>query len=426
MSLVRTYGGERAAWGTGADTRRLRVAFVHLSDFHVDGEVQRPARALAARGDEVHSVGVSRSGAFEEGEGTIVVHDAGVRRSRGGARAYLREYGAFLARATAIVTRLHAREPLDLVQVHNMPDALVFAGIAPKLAGRPVVLQLNDTFPELFESLTGRGPGSAMGRLVRLEERLSAAMADRLVAVTPAARACFTARGVGAGKTVVMFNAPSEAVFGSPRPPRVDFDPRAVRLVYHGGLPPRYGVDVALAALPIIRRDLPEATLDVYSHMADGPEAEALRAQAPPGATVHPCAVDHRHIPALLERADIGLVPTLVDDFTRMLLPVKLMEYVHMGMPVVASDLPLVREAFGSDGLALVTPGDPRAIAAAVCAVARDPDAAAARARLATQRLAPLSWNAQVARYTALVDELVSRSPRRLAVRRPRWIAGAR
>lgn len=407
-------------------SRPLRVAFVHMSDFDVDGEVQRPARALAARGDEVHSIGVGRPGALAEGDGTIVVHSAGSQRSRGGRRAYVRECAAFLARATAIVTRLHTRERLDLVQVHNMPDALVLAGIAPKLGGSPVILQLNDTFPELFETLTGCRAGSALSRLIRLEERASAALADRLVAVTPAARECFGARGIGLGKTVVMINAPSQAIFGAPHEPRAGFDPRAPRLVYHGGLPPRYGVETALRALSLIRRDLPGATLDVYSHMAGGPEAARLRIIAPRGATVHPHPVDHRDIPALLERADIGLVPTLMDDFTRLLLPVKLMEYVHMGMPVVSSDLPLVRQTFGADALALVAPGDAAALAAAVCDIAGDPQRAVARARLAARRLRPLAWSQQVGTYTALVDELTRRPARRLFGRMTRGVVRVR
>ena len=42
-------------------------------------------------------------------------------------------------------------------------------------------------------------------------------------------------------------------------------------------------------------------------------------------------------IPGRLAEAHLGVVPTLRDDFTELLLPVKLLEYVHMGLPVVAS-----------------------------------------------------------------------------------------
>ena len=39
----------------------LRVCMVHYSDFGVDSRIQRQARALAERGDEVHLICVSPS-----------------------------------------------------------------------------------------------------------------------------------------------------------------------------------------------------------------------------------------------------------------------------------------------------------------------------------------------------------------------------
>ena len=43
----------------------------------------------------------------------------------------------------------------------------------------------------------------------------------------------------------------------------------------------------------------------------------------------------------------------------------KLLEYVHMGLPVVASRLPVIERYFGDDVL-LAEPGDPASIAAAI------------------------------------------------------------
>ena len=44
--------------------------------------------------------------------------------------------------------------------------------------------------------------------------------------------------------------------------------------------------------------------------------------------------------------AHLGVVPTLKDDFTQLLLPVKLLEYVHMGLPAVAPRLPVIERYF--------------------------------------------------------------------------------
>jgi glycosyltransferase involved in cell wall biosynthesis len=67
-------------------------------------------------------------------------------------------------------------------------------------------------------------------------------------------------------------------------------------------------------------------------------------------------------------------------------LPTKVIEYLEMGLPVVATDLPGTREAVGDlAGMALVPPGDSAAVAAALDHVVGD---GAARREAAAQALA--------------------------------------
>ena len=72
-------------------------------------------------------------------------------------------------------------------------------------------------------------------------------------------------------------------------------------------------------------------------------------------------------------------------------LPTKVIEYLEMGLPVVAADLPGTREAVaGLAGVALVTAGEPAAAAAALDRMAGDPAArreAAAQAPALRERL---------------------------------------
>jgi glycosyltransferase involved in cell wall biosynthesis len=114
-------------------------------------------------------------------------------------------------------------------------------------------------------------------------------------------------------------------------------------------------------------------------------------------------------IPSRLAKAHLGVVPTLRDDFTELLLPVKLLEYVHMGLPVVASRLPVIERYFGDDVL-LAEPGDPACIAAAIEGVRSEPGLARERAEQASRRLAEIEWRRQREHYLELVDGLVERS----------------
>jgi glycosyltransferase involved in cell wall biosynthesis len=381
---------------------------VHYSDFVVDSRIQRQARALAERGDRVDCVCLNDDEEIAVGSGTIALHRAADEKPRGGARAYLSGNSRFLARAARKVSALDREEPFDLVEIHNMPDALVFSAWRPKLRGTPLILNFHDTFPELFATLFDRPAGHPLVRLVRAEERISAALADGLIFVTPEARDLLAGRKVTAKRTQVVMNTPDERVFGERRTPRTPPSDSELRIVYHGGLADRFGVETLVRAVAMLRGWGTPVRLDVYG--ADAEAAARLAAvaaeQAPEGVHVAPQPTPVEEIPARLEAADLGVVPTLRDDFTEMLLPVKLLEYVHMGLPVVASRLPVIGRYFGDDVL-LAEPGDAASFAAAIEGVRSAPESALARAERASERLARIEWRRQREQYLELVDGLV-------------------
>lgn len=380
---------------------------VHYSDFVVDSRIQRQARALAERGDRVDCVCLNDDEVFPVGSGEIALHRAAAEKPRGGARAYLSGNLRFLLGAARKVSALDRGDPFDLIEIHNMPDALVFAAWRPKLRRTPLILNFHDTFPELFATLFERSPRHPLVRLVRAEERLSAAMADGLVFVTPEARDLLAARGVSAPRTQVVMNTPDERVFGERRTPRAPNDGE-LRVVYHGGLAERFGVETLVRAVASLRDQGMPVRLDVFGSDAEAARrVGALAAELSPGGIhVAPQPTPVEEIPAQLEAADLGVVPTLRDDFTELLLPVKLLEYVHMGLPVVASRLPVIERYFGDDVL-LAEPGDAASFAAAIEGVWRAPENALARSQAASGRLAEIEWRRQREGYLDLVDGLV-------------------
>ena len=381
---------------------------VHYSDFVVDSRIQRQARALAERGDRVDCVCLNDDEEIPVGSGRIVLHQASADKPRGGARAYLSGNARFLAGAARKVSELDREEPFDLVEIHNMPDALVFAAWRPKLRGTPLILNFHDTFPELFATLFDRPPSHPLVRLVRVEERISAALADGLIFVTPEARVLLADRKVTAKRTQVVMNTPDERVFGERRQPASPPGNGELRIVYHGGLADRFGVETLVRAVALLRGRGTPVSLDVYGSDAEAAARLAAVAaeHAPEGVHVAPQPTPVEEIPARLEAADLGVVPTLRDDFTEMLLPVKLLEYVHMGLPVVASRLPVIERYFGDDVL-LAEPGDVASFAAAIEGVRSAPDSALERTRGASERLAQIEWRRQREQYLRLVDGLV-------------------
>jgi glycosyltransferase involved in cell wall biosynthesis len=218
-------------------------------------------------------------------------------------------------------------------------------------------------------------------------------------------------------------NSPDERVFGAQRPPRPTPADGGVRVLYHGGTAPRFGVETLIRAFEHLRSTTPRVSLRICGSGEERAQLAALAAKiAPERIDVAPEPVPFRAIPDELSAAHIGVVPTLSDAFTDLLLPVKLLEYVHMGLPVVSSRLPGITSYFSGDELRLVEPGDPALVAEAIEDVCANPEAAHRRAVRAADRLAEIGWDRQRERYLELVDELAQLDRRRL---RPRLAAMA-
>ena len=63
----------------------------------------------------------------------------------------------------------------------------------------------------------------------------------------------------------------------------------------------------------------------------------------------------HENLPGLLTRFDVGLIPIVINGFTRALSPLKLFEYMGAGVPIVSTDFEELRQ-FRS--LIKLTPND--------------------------------------------------------------------
>jgi glycosyltransferase involved in cell wall biosynthesis len=388
----------------------LRVCMVHFSEFLIDSRIQRQAKALAERGDEVDCVCLDGPEEIAVGPGRIRLNRIRAEKARGGARSYLLANGRFLAGALRAVTRLDRSRRFDVVEVHNMPDVLTLTALRPKLRGAPVILNIHDTFPELFATTFGRPAAHPLVRMARLEERLSAKLADRLIFVTDQARGLLHERGVGNGNAEVVMNSPDEGVFGPPRGVHRLPESGSVRAVYHGGVAPRFGADLLVEAFGLLAGRAPRLSLELLG-AADSFELRTLAARvAPSNVRVAARPTPYKEIPGQLENCHLGIVPTVRDEFTELLLPVKLLECVHMGLPVVAARLPVLEHYFGENELRFFRPGSAESLAAAIEAALADPQGSALRAERAQERLAEIAWSEQRRRYLGLVDELTTTS----------------
>ena len=96
------------------------------------------------------------------------VHRLAVRRHRGaGFAIYMLEYMHFFVLASALLARLQVKKRFNVVQVHNMPDFLIYTATIPKMLGAQLLLDIHDLVPELYVSKFRGKPGHPAIRVAR-------------------------------------------------------------------------------------------------------------------------------------------------------------------------------------------------------------------------------------------------------------------
>ena len=310
------------------------------------------------------------------------------------------EYLGFLLLAAGWLLRGLIR-PYDVVQVHNPPDFLLAAAMIPRLRGTRVVFDVHDFAPELFELHFERAPAVVRRALARIE-RWAFRTADAVVTVNQ--RYADRIAAIRGSEVEVLLNSLDEDLLPDLPAPQEE----AFRIVTHGTLNAHYGIDVLVEAFRAVKDAVPDARLEIYG---DGDAVEVIARRIRELRLGDDVTFEGRYLPQrealrLVAGAQVGVVANLGLARNHQALPVKLLEYVAMGIPVVTSDLSAIHDYFGNDELAFVPPGDGAALAAALVEVAQRPEEAAARAHRASVRYASYRWDAQARRYLALLDSL--------------------
>jgi len=111
----------------------------------------------------------------------------------------------------------------------------------------------------------------------------------------------------------------------------------------------------------------------------------------------------HPDVPRYVKGFDVGIVPYRLTAYTANVYPTKLNEYLVMGIPVVATDLPEVQRFNADHGGAVAVARDPDAFAGAIREALNDSAPAEIQRRIRVAHTN--SWQSRIATMNRLIDE---------------------
>jgi len=229
-----------------------RIAMVVFSCYPGDSRVRREAEALVESGIAIDVFCLRDDSELKrEIVNEVDVYRLPLRRKRGGKLLYILNYTYFIFLVFFTLSVFHIRKHYSIVHVHNMPDILVFSALIPRLCGSKLILDLHDPTPEVYMAKYFISASHPFIRLLIFLEKLSIWFSSLVITPNIAFRDLFISRGCPAFKIHIVMNSPNEKIFScssrNNKGEKVNND--EFRIMYHGTIVERHGLDIALETL---------------------------------------------------------------------------------------------------------------------------------------------------------------------------------
>lgn len=359
-------------------TSRLRACVVSQRAFPGDARLTNQIDALREVGYEVDVIATRSRGkrGFSVENGIRTYRPPSVERRRQSKLRYVVEYISFLVVAFFVVSWLHLRNRYQLVLVTNLPDGLVFSAGLAKLMGARILFDLRETTPEMFMDRFGGDTTSTPVRLMSWIEQVCIRFVDGVTACTEQQKQAVVSRGTDPNKVSVMLNVGSPELQLEPiLPDPTEDTSREFRIITHGTIIKRYGLDVLIRAMPVVLEQVPQARLEIIGRGEQKEELEALVASLKLGDHVRFAGfVPDDALIAGLRAAHVGAVPLIKNPESNLIHTFKMFEYIALGIPVVISRTAATEAYFSSESLYFFNSEDHEELGRAIIDLARQPE----------------------------------------------------
>lgn len=385
--------------------------------FPQDGRVRQEAAALVDDGYHVSVIAPrgTEQPWFEQANG-VEIYRFPTPPEASGFLGYLLEYGYATASIGALSLWVLLTRGFDIVHTHNPPDTLVLIAGFFKLLGKRFVFDHHDLAPEMYSALFDDS-NPIVYRALLLFEKLSCRLADAVFATNDSFRRVVIDRhGVPDEAITIVRNGP-DLMRLRPVEPAADVQCAGkLTICYVGEMGFHDGVDYLLRSLHYLITDLRRT--DAYCVLVGGGDAWLSMQELSTTLEIADHVlftgwVAHTDVARYLCAADICVAPEPSNAYNDRCTVIKMMEYMALGKPIVAFDLPEHR--FTAQTAAVYAqPNDELDFALQLSALMDDPVQRTLMGEAGRERVgSELAWSHQAQRLLTAYDMLTGQAVQR-------------
>jgi glycosyltransferase involved in cell wall biosynthesis len=257
--------------------------------------------------------------------------------------------------------RLSINRKYSLIQIHNMPDYLVFVTFFHKIFGTPVLLDMHDLTVELFNEKWSPRTFKYFKPILTIIEKFSSMFADHILTVTQPCIDILVSRGIPSNKISLILNTADEAYFSFDNNRKFDIISENLILFYHGTIAERFGLHDVILALPKVIKSIPGTKFVVYGKYDKNYKEYLVRIVKDLSLSDNVELNDmirYEKINNIMSDKHIGVVPYQKTHYMDIALSTKSFEYAANGLPMVATSLKAMQTVFGTESIAFYNSGN--------------------------------------------------------------------
>lgn len=342
---------------------KKQVCMIAYTNYKSDARVRREAETLASTGEfEVTFLVLQEEDAPQSYQlENVNVIELNVRKYTGHNKInHLTSYIKFFFLAFFYCNRLLFSRKLDIVHVHNMPNFHVYAAILPRLFGKRIIIDIHDSTPETYFAKYEDNPNKFIFKVLCWEEALSCLFANRIICVNHVQKDKLVKRGIPAEKIVISINVADPKWFSAAAAVKNNRSGSGIKMIYHGTIARRLGIDLAIRAFAELERENPGMEFSILGYGEALNECIELSEELGLGNKVY---FSRKILPLesmlnILKDMDIGIVANRKNSATELMLPVKLLEYVALNIPAIAPKLKTIEYYFTDEMVSYFEPGN--------------------------------------------------------------------
>jgi len=282
---------------------------------------------------------------------------------------------------------------------------LVFAVVIPKLFGAKIILDIHDSLPQTFLSKYNLTKKNFIYKLLILEERMSYRFSDKVIAAHSLLKdEVFANVGLDVNKFDVILNYADELIFNFIEEYKLN---GKLRLVFHGTIAERFGLDYVLDEL----KDLDDVDFD-FTIIGEGDYSAEIENKIKACNLASKVKFINKYypvkeLPKILSDFNLGLVSYEISQATEYMLPVKLFELISMGIPAIVVKNKVIYHYFIAEDVFFYENSLPGSLKKLVKNISKNKNLLLEKRKRLSEIREKYYWSYQAQKYYDIVQNLI-------------------